>query len=191
MNVSIFSAYALLPVLLVIHGVIGAVDTFVNHELIARLPHRIKARREIGIHAVREALYGMLFGAIAWFDWHGAWAVPVAVTLFASLLIDAIDEYVENHTRVLPQNERMLHFALIMNLGFITLVMLPILLDWHAQPARLVPADHGSLSWLLSACALGAGIWSLRDFFAWRRLRERENALRGVAHPAHAGQADN
>lgn len=170
----LLSPYALLPVLLVVHGVIGAVDTLVNHELIARLPHRLAAKREVGIHILREAVYGMLFGAIAWFDWHGGWAVAVALVLLAALLIDAIDEFVENRTRVLPQNERMLHFVLILNLGFITLALLPILLDWLRQPTRLVPADHGWLSWMLSALALAATIWALRDLFAWLALRRQE-----------------
>lgn len=188
MGVSFSQPYALLPVLLVAHGAIGAVDTIVNHELIARLPQRIEAKREVGLHALREAVYAMLFGAIAWFDWHGAWAVPVALILLASLVIDAADEFVENLTRVLPQNERLLHFTLILNLGFITLAMLPILRDWYAQPSGLVPADHGLLSLILSVCALGAALWSLRDLLAWLSLRKKDKAASGLMRLASAGQ---
>lgn len=160
----------LLQVLLIAHGVIGAIDTLLNHEVIERLPYRIEAKREIGIHVLREMVYGFLFAAIAWFSWHGKWAVLIGAALLAGLAIDAVDEYVENRTRVLPQNERMLHFALVLNMGFITVVMLPLLDEWYAQPDALHQVDHGNLSWGLSALAAGAFLWSLRDFLAWRRL---------------------
>jgi hypothetical protein len=166
------SSNNLLPVLLIVHGVIGAIDTLVNHELIAQLPHHVEAKREVGIHVLREAAYGFLFSAIAWFVWHGAWAVLIGITLLGVLAIDAADEFVENRTRVLPQNERMLHFALILNLGFITFVLLPVLVDWYVHPTALLPARHGVLSWVLSALGLAAFIWSLRDLVAWRKLRK-------------------
>ena len=170
----------LLPVLLAVQGLIGAIDTLVNHELIVHLPHRPEAKREVGIHVLREAAYGLLFGAIAWISWHGAWAVLTGATLFFILAIDATDEFVENRIRVLPQNERLLHFALILNLGFITVVFLPVLADWHAQPTALLFVDHGMLSWALSALALAAFMWSIRDLLAWRKL-DRRDARQGQA----------
>lgn len=161
----------LLPALLCMQGVIGGIDTLLNHEMIVRLPHRAEARTEIGIHVLREAIYGVLFLALGWRAWHGGYAAFIGVLLVAAIIIDVIDELVENRTRVLPQNERMLHFFLILNLGFITLVLVPTLLDWSKQAAALMPVDHGLLSWSLSALALAAIGWSIRDFFAWRRLR--------------------
>lgn len=165
------NAEILLPALLLVQGVIGGIDTLLNHEMIERLPHRPEARTEVGIHVLREAAYGALFLALAWQAWHGGYAVFIGVLLVAAIIIDAIDELIENRTRVLPQNERMLHFLLILNLGFLTLVLAPTLLDWVSQPTRLAPVDHGLLSWCLSALGLAAIGWSLRDFFAWRRLR--------------------
>ena len=72
---------------------------------------------------------------------------------------------------MLPQNERVLHVFLTLNLGLLIAVLVPILLDWGAQPAALAVRSHGVLSWLLSALGLAAGAWSLRDLLAWRRLR--------------------
>ncbi len=164
------STEILLPTLLLMQGVIGGIDTLLNHEIIARLPHRIEARTEIGIHALREAVYGLLFLAVGWLAWHGGYAAFIGVLLVLVILIDAIDELIENRTRVLPQNERMLHFFLILNLGCITLVLVPTLRDWSSQAGALTPVDHGLLSWGLSALALAAISWSIRDFLAWRRL---------------------
>jgi len=166
----------LLLALLVAQGVIGGIDTLLNHEMRVRLPHRNDARTEVGIHVLREAMYGMLFAALAWCEWHGIYAAVIGVLLAATILIDVADELVENRTRVLPQNERMLHFFLILNLGCITLVLVPVLLGWSAQADALAPRDHGLLSWSLSALALAAIGWSIRDFFAWRRLRRAPSA---------------
>ncbi|MEN3296500.1 MAG: hypothetical protein V7642_5753 [Burkholderiales bacterium] len=151
----------------------GGIDTLVNHELIVRLPHRINARTEIGLHSMREAIYGVLFGGLALFAWHGAWATVIGALLAAEVFVDASDEFVENRTRVLPQNERVLHFFLTLNLGFITVVLVPILLRWGSQPTALVPIQRGVLSWVLAALAVGAMAWAVRDLLAWLGLRRR------------------
>jgi hypothetical protein len=161
----------LLPFFLLAQGVMGGVDTLLNHELIARLPQRAEARTEIGLHVLREAVWAGLFIGLAWFAWHGALALVIVAVLAAELLITAVDEFVENRIRVLPQNERVLHLFLTLNLGLLIAVLAPLLLDWGAQPTALVGKSHGLLSWLLSALGLAAGAWSLRDFVAWRRLR--------------------
>jgi hypothetical protein len=78
---------------------------------------------------------------------------------------------VENRVRVLPQNERVLHVFLTLNLGVIVALLAPRLLEWGAQPTALVARSYGVLSWLLALLALAAAFWALRDFLAWRRLR--------------------
>lgn len=161
----------LLLVLLLAQGVIGGIDTLLNHELIVRLPHRIEARTEVGLHSLREAIYGILFGGLALFAWHGAWAAVMGALLAAEVLVDASDEFIENRTRVLPQNERVLHFFLTLNLGLITAVLAPILLRWYSQPTALLPVDQGLLSWALAGLALAAMTWAIRDLLAWLALR--------------------
>ena len=160
-----------MPALLAFQGVLGGIDTLLNHELIERLPYRVQARREIGLHSIREAIYGMLFAGLAFHAWHGAFALAIAALLAAEVLVTASDEFVENHSRVLPNNERVLHVFLTLNLGLIIALMVPTLWQWGASPTAFAPWDKGWLSWLLLALGGASALWSLRDLVAWRRLR--------------------
>jgi hypothetical protein len=161
----------LLPGLLVAQGVMAGIDTVLNHEVIVRLPQRPAARTEIGLHVLRELIWTALFAGLAWFAWHGAAAAAIALLLAAEIVVTACDEFVEIRTRVLPQNERVLHVFLTLNLGVIVALLAPRLLEWGAQPTALVARSYGVLSWLLALLALAAAFWALRDFLAWRRLR--------------------
>ncbi|HUP97994.1 MAG TPA: hypothetical protein VM073_08635 [Usitatibacter sp.] len=164
------TAEGLIPALLLLQGVMGGVDTLVNHEMIARLPRRPEARPEIGLHSVRETIYATLFVGLAWWQWHGAAALAIAALVVAEIGVTASDEFLENRLRVLPQNERVLHVFLTLNLGAIVALLVPVLLDWSARSTALAPASHGIVSWLLTVLAAVAAFWSLRDLLAWRRL---------------------
>jgi len=161
---------SLLITLLVLQGIVGGADTLINHELLEHLPARVEARGEIGLHALREALYGILFAATAWYAWHGAWGYAIAALLAVEILVDAVDEFVENRIRVLPQNERMMHFLMIMNLGLIAAALGLVLLDWAPRPTALQPTSHGLGSWVLSLLSIAALCWAVRDAAAWWRL---------------------
>jgi len=163
----------ILPYLLVAHGVMGGIDTLLNHEFIEHLPRRPQARREIGLHSIREALYAVLFIGLGWFEWHGALALVLGAVLVVEIGVDAVDEWTENRTRVLPQNERVLHYILVLNLGAIVALLVPTLLAWHAAPTALVMHERGWVSWMLLALGASAAAWSVRDFVAWRRLSGR------------------
>lgn len=169
-NMDLLNYESLLITLLVIQGIVGGIDTLINHELIERLPSRVEARSEIGLHALREAIYAMLFAAVAWYAWHGAWGFVLVALLAAEILVDAIDELVENHIRVLPHNERMLHFMMIINLGLIAAASVLVLLDWMALQTAVHPVNHGLGSWLLSSLSLASLCWALRDAAACWRL---------------------
>lgn len=162
---------SMLPFLLVAQGVMAGVDTVLNHELLARLPRRLEARPELGLHVVREAVWAVLFLGLAWFAWHGAAAWIIAALLVIEIVITACDEFVENRIRVLPQNERVLHLFLALNVGLIVAVLAPLVFAWTREPTALVPRDHGWLAWVISAFGGAAAFWSVRDLFAWRRLR--------------------
>ena len=164
-------AEVLLPLVLLAQGAMGGVDTLVNHEYIAELPRRPEARTEIGLHVVREAIWAALFGGLAWFAWHGAAAAAIGALLAVEIVITACDEWVENRIRVLPQNERILHIFLTLNLGAIITVLYPLLREWGSHPTALVPTGYGALSWIISLFALSALGWAVRDTLAWRRLR--------------------
>lgn len=157
-------------VLLAVQGAMGGVDTIVNHEIIERLPHRTSARREIGWHSIREAIYGTLFAGLAWFEWRGLASLAIAALLAAEIVVTACDEFIENKTRVLPQNERVLHVLLTLNLGLIIAVLAPLLLFWWTLPTDLFPVNRGALGWFLSALAIASASWSVRDLIAWRKL---------------------
>ena len=159
-----------LPALLAAQGLLGGIDTVLNHELIEKLPRRREARGEIGLHSIREAIYACLFGGLAWLAWQGAWAWLLAALLIGEVLNTACDEWTENRIRVLPQNERVLHVFLTLNLGAIIVVLAPTIGEWAAAPTGFSPRNHGLLSWLLTAFAALGVFWSLRDFLAWRRL---------------------
>lgn len=159
-----------LVVLLVAQGLMGGVDTLLNHEVIARLPHRAESRGEVGLHVLREANYALIFGGLAWLAWEG-WAAAIIALLFvAEIAITAVDELVENRTRVLPQNERVLHVFLTLNLGAIIAVAVPLLWEWSGRPGGWQPRGFAGLSWALTVLALAAALWALRDLAAWRRL---------------------
>jgi hypothetical protein len=160
----------IVALLLALQGILGAVDTLLNHEWIERLPSRPAARPEIGLHALRETIYACLFSGLAWFAWHGALAWIVAGLVALEVLVTGVDEAVENRIRVLPRNERVLHVFLTLNLGAILALLVPQLLHWARLPAGVERVHHGALSWLLTFLALASAAWAVRDFIAWRRL---------------------
>jgi len=57
-----------------------------------------------------------------------------------------------------------------MNLGIMYTLTGQALFGWHALPTGLAPVNHGWASWLLSAMALGAFAWGVRDARASLRL---------------------
>lgn len=163
----------LLPALLAAQGLLGGIDTVLNHELIEKLPRRREARGEIGLHSIRGAIYATLFGGLAWFAWQGAAAWLLAALLVAEVVNTACDEWTENMIRVLPQNERVLHIFLTLNLGAIIALLVPTIAEWSAAPSGFSPRNYGWLSWLLTAFSLLGVFWSLRDALAWRKLRAK------------------
>jgi hypothetical protein len=160
-----------LPALLVLQGLLGAIDTLLNHELAEKLPRRREARGELALHSAREAVYAVLFLGFAWLAWLGAFAALIALLLAAEAIITLTDELAENRTRVLPQSERALHVLLTLNFGAIIALMVPLLMAWGANPTELAPAHHGWTSWALTLFGLSSAAWSVRDLIACRRLQ--------------------
>ena len=160
----------LLPWVLLAQAVVGGADTILNHEIVARLPHRPESRREIALHAVRESIYATLFIGLALFAWQGGAAWIIAAVLAAEVVVTGTDELIENRTRKLPDNERVMHVFLTLNLGLIIALLVPTLRAWSAEPTGWTRVDHGLLGWLLVALGLASAGWSLRDALAWVRL---------------------
>lgn len=148
---------------LIAHGIIGGSDVVLNHEMIARVPALPNATAEQTLHCARELAFGILFLALAWYEWHGATVLFIAAVLAAETLISTCDMVVEADTRVLPVTERVLHALLFTNYGVVLILVGQALVRWWPLPSALVPTSHGLASWVLSAMALASLGWSVRD----------------------------
>lgn len=167
---------------------LGALDNFWHHELSEALPSKRAARVEVALHAGRELCYTLLFAALAWWEWHGAWAWGLSALLAAEIVVTLVDFVVEDATRRLPRTERVLHTVLAINFGALLAVFAPTLLAWARLPAGVVRVDYGLSSWLLTAAAGGVFAWSVRNALAARRHFApptwQRRALRAGRRPA-------
>lgn len=168
--------------LLTFQALLGAFDNLWHHELQAALPQRAGARRELALHAAREAIYAVLFIGLAWAAWHGLWAALLAVLLVAELVITVTDFLEEDRTRRLPPLERALHTVLSISYGLLLGLLAPLLLQWWQQPTALAATGHGAMSWWLSVYGVGVAAWSLRNALAvWRLGRPGPASGTGAA----------
>jgi uncharacterized protein (TIGR01777 family) len=156
--------------ILAVQALLGGFDNFWHHELHARLPQHASARHELALHAVREAIYGVVFIGLAWSEWHGALAVLMGGLLVVELGVTLADFLEEDRSRRLPPLERILHTLLALTYGVFLGTLGPRLLGWAAAPTGFAWAPHGLASWGFTACAAGLFAWSLRNAVAVRRL---------------------
>jgi uncharacterized protein (TIGR01777 family) len=152
--------------LLTLQAVMGAFDNLWHHEITEKLPGKRSARVELSLHAAREGLYGFLFFALAWYTWHGAWALLIAAVVIVEIIITLADFIVEDQTRRLPRAERVLHTLLAISIGAVLFALWPVLTGWFALPHGVVPTDYGALSWVFTVFGIGAAAWSLRTGIA-------------------------
>lgn len=171
--------------LLTLQALLGAFDNLWHHEWEAKLPQRVSARRELALHAAREAIYGAVFLGLAWFEWHGAWAALLALMLVVEVGITLADFLEEDRTRKLPPFERVLHTLLAVGYGLFMASLAPILFGWSQSPTALVLVGHGLVSWLFSCFGVVVAIWAVRNAVAVRALR-RQAANTTVKTAAHA-----
>lgn len=156
-----------------LQALLGAFDNLWHHELQARLPQRTGARHELLLHALREAIYGVIFAGLAWWRWQGWCAVLLATLMLAECVFTGMDFLEEDRSRKLPPFERLLHTALAVIYGGFLGLFAPIWWTWLQEPTGLQFAPLGAWSWLLSVFAVGVFAWSIRNFIAVRQLRMR------------------
>lgn len=176
-------------VLLSLQAMMGAFDNFWHHELEARLPSRISARHELRLHAAREAIYGVVFIGLGWFEWRGAFAVLLGALLAVELLITLADFLEEDRTRKLPPFERVLHTLLTISYGLFLGFLAPVLGDWLRLPTALAFTDHGWPSWLLTLFGVGVFAWAVRNALAVMSLSSQVAAQAGETSAATAASA--
>jgi len=159
--------------LLVVQATLGAIDTFASHEWRERLPHQAWAARELALHSMRSALFAAIFFGVAWFEWHGAWAWAVVAVMLVEYLVTTLDSVVEDRTRVLAAFERTNHMLLALNTGlYLAFTLLQLQAAWLGLPSAVVAAQHPLwLSLPLTASALAAAAWAVRDALASHRMR--------------------
>jgi uncharacterized protein (TIGR01777 family) len=157
-------------VLLSVQAVMGAFDNLWHHELQARLPQRPSARRELALHAIREAVYGVIFIGLAWWHWHGGFAMLLAGLLAVEVVVTLADFLEEDRSRNLPPFERVLHTLLTISYGAFLTLFAPVLWSWAQEPTRLLSASHGAWAPLLTLYGVGVLAWSLRNALALCRL---------------------
>ena len=170
---------------LLAHGVIGGSDVIVNHEVVARLPARRSAVAEQRLHSGRELAFALIFGSLAWFEWHGMFAWAIVALFLAEQCISTINTVLEGSVRVLPVTERVMHVMLFVNFGIVLALLAPVLMAWMQLPNGLAAINYGWASWVLSVMALLSLGWSLRDALSGLRAarKTKQGDERHGAHP--------
>jgi len=149
--------------LLLLQGVLGAVDTLYYHEFRLRLPSGLTARTELKLHAVRDFLYAAVFGSLAWISWNGLLSWVLVGLLLAEVLITLWDFLEEDRARKVPPGERSMHAIMGLIYGAFLATLLPEVFYWSNLPTTFRFHDFGLLSWLLSLMALGVFASGVRD----------------------------
>lgn len=157
-------------VLLLVNGVIGAVDTLWYHEYKGRLAWRPDLyRAELRLHASRDAVYAVLYGTIGWWRWSGLWAAVLLALLATEILVTLTDFVVEDRTRPLGAGERVLHSLMAIVYGAMLTQLLPELLDRLRDPAALWVGDSGvppELAAMATLFGMGIAASGIRDALA-------------------------
>ena len=148
----------------------GAFDTLYHHELTERLAWRTTQRRELKLHGVRNFFYVLLFLTFGWTEPHGAFAMLILAVLAIELVVTLMDFVEEDVSRKLPPSERITHTLLALNYGAILVLLVPLLVEWSAQPTTISPAYYGVWSILLTLVVPPVVVSGLHDLMAARRL---------------------
>ena len=168
-------------VLLLVHGALGAVDTFYSHEWREHLPRRPECATELALHGARSWMFAALFLGLAWLEWHGAWAWAPPLLIVVEYAITLADSVVEDRTRRLAPFERVNHMLLGLNTGLYFGFVAWQAVRWSALPTAVAAVRDPWLSELLTACALAVVAWAVRDGLASRRLAHARAGLAAAA----------
>lgn len=156
-----------LEVLLLL-GVLGALDTLYYHEWKLRLPTTPGAASELRLHAIRDFAYAIVFGTLAWTTWQGFWVALLAAILLLEVVITLSDFLEEDRTRRLPGGERVMHAVMGITYGVFLALLYPQAAHWAKLNAKFGAANYGGLSWVLTAFAIGVLASGIRDLAASR-----------------------
>ena len=148
---------------------LGAVDTLVHHEGVARLAWRPTQKRELQLHGARNILYAVVFILLGFVAARGVAAGLLGLVLAVEVLVTLWDFVEEDRTRALPASERVLHTVMALNYGAILAMLAPLIASWSMQPTGVSFETRGVWSLLCAAAAVGVALFGLRDLAAARR----------------------
>jgi hypothetical protein len=160
--------------LLMLQGILGALDTLYYHEWRARLvAYSSRTTPELRLHAARDGIYAIIMGTLPWLAWQGSWALVLAALLVAEIILTLTDFVVEDTVRRflggVYQGERVMHAVMGIMYGAMLAYLIPVVVAWWTAPTALSvspPAVPEPLRWLLLAMAAGVLLSGLRDFYA-------------------------
>ena len=160
--------------LLMIQGILGALDTLYYHEWRARLvAYSPMTSPELRLHAARDGIYAIIMSTLPWLAWQGGWALVLAALLAAEIALTLTDFVVEDTVRRslggVYQGERVMHAVMGLMYGAMLAHLCPRVVAWWAAPTALSvspPAVPESVRWLLLAMAVGVLLSGARDFYA-------------------------
>jgi len=157
--------------LVIVQALLGAFDGIYHHEFTEKLALNQQAKSEMLLHAIRSALYSIVFMSLAGIEWHGLTASILILILIIELLITLSDFVIEDKTRDLPASERITHTLLTLNYGAILALWLPQIISWSHLDSAWVIVNHGGYSIVFALFALGVAIMSIREFSIFLRLK--------------------
>jgi hypothetical protein len=162
--------------LLAIQGILGAFDTLYFHEWRARLPIQVEMRAELRLHAVRSAIYGVVFCSLPWIAWKGAAAVALAVLLAVEAAITFADFVVEDRVRTslggVYAGERVMHGLMAIVYGAFMTTFLPVLSGWLAgRDDALTSTAPTALLVTVTLLGVGSLVSGMRDALAASGIR--------------------
>lgn len=172
--------------LLLLNGVLGAIDTLWYHEWKTKLPSRGGAiRLELALHAGRDAVYAVIYGTLGWVAWTGAATVVLAALIGLEIVITLTDFVVEDRHRPLiggmAAGERVLHSLMAIVYGAMLAKLLPIMTTWWSLDSGLTAHERLGAGpptvVAIVATVFGIGI-------ALSGVRDALSALKGRAVPA-------
>ena len=156
--------------LLLVQGCLGAFDTLWYHEFKLRLPQAPTAKEELRLHAYRDFIYAVVFGALAWATCNGIYAWVLCGLLFTEIIITLRDFVEEDRSRKVPAGERVMHALMGLVYGAILMSLLPQVATWVGLPTGIAIGHYGVKSWILTAFAVGVLISGVRDLMGATRI---------------------
>ena len=171
-------------VLLLVQGVLGAVDTLWYHELVCALPARTPGTApELRLHAARDFVYAVLFLTLPFRTWNGLWAGALALLLAAEIGITLADFALEDRVRApfggVARGERIMHTVMAIVYGAFLARFVPELQAWFQRDTGFEPREPrpGALALLFMLLGLGVFLSGLRDLGAAAGVRVLQRPL--------------